>query len=97
MARDLGVLADAGILLGSTNGLLLLCMIIMSLSIISMVIFVCGDSDRRPYRGGGGGAAGGGCGGGGGGGGCGGGGGGDRKSTRLNSSHNVASRMPSSA
>ena len=58
MARDLGVLADAGILLGSTNGLLLLCMIIMSLSIISMVIFVCGDFDDSHHGGGGGGGGG---------------------------------------
>ncbi|KAL0003259.1 hypothetical protein SO802_017040 [Lithocarpus litseifolius] len=65
MARDLGVLADAGILLGSTNGLLLLCMIIMSLSIISMVIFVCGDCDDGGGAGGavGGGAVGATCGG----------------------------------
>ncbi|KAK4579384.1 hypothetical protein RGQ29_029165 [Quercus rubra] len=75
MARDLGVLTNAGILLGSPTGLLLLCMIIMSLS---MVIFVCGDSNNRDgcYRGraagvgggadcgGGGGGCGGGCGGG---------------------------------
>ena len=45
MARDLGVLADAGILLGSLSGLLLLCMIIISLSIVSMVIFACGDDN----------------------------------------------------
>ena len=71
MARGLGVLADAGVLLGSSNGLLLLGMIIMSITIISMVIFACGDNKAWKGRAGGGG---GGCGGGGGG--CGGGGGG---------------------
>ncbi|KAM1778270.1 hypothetical protein ACFX1S_039996 [Malus domestica] len=70
----------------NSGGLLLLCMILMSLSLISMVIFACGDSSGKPrprgggYTGGaggcGGGGGGGGCGGGGGGGGCGGGGGG---------------------
>ena len=76
MARGLGVLADAGILLGSTSGLLLLG---MSISIISMVIFACVDNKARKRRASGGGFdGGGGCGGGGGDGGrgCGGGGGG---------------------
>ncbi|GMY39340.1 rRNA 2'-O-methyltransferase fibrillarin-like [Fagus crenata] len=83
MTRNLGALVDAriddaGILLETPSGLLLLGMIIMSLSIISMVIFACGDDKSRKRRPGIGGVAGGGCGGGGGGGGggCGGGGGG---------------------
>ena len=71
MARGLGVLVDAGVLLGSLSGLLLLGMIIMSIPIISMVIFACVDNKAKKRRAGGGG--GGGCGGGGGGGGCGGG------------------------
>ncbi|CAN6567315.1 unnamed protein product [Malus baccata var. baccata] len=59
----------------NSGGLLLLCMILMSLSLISMVIFACGDSSGspRPSRPGGGGCGngGGGCGSGGcGGGGC---------------------------
>ncbi|KAM7498491.1 hypothetical protein LguiA_022905 [Lonicera macranthoides] len=71
--------------------IILFCMIVMSVSIISMVIFACSDSgESKPHRrrhgfmggggsacgGGDGGGGGGGCGGGGGGGGCGGGGGG---------------------
>ncbi|XP_039015806.1 cold shock protein 2-like [Hibiscus syriacus] len=76
-----------GLMMYSSTGLLLLSMIIFSLSVISMIIFACGD-DGKPrrktgfagsgYVGGGGGGGGGGCGGGGGGGGggCGGGGGG---------------------
>ncbi|KAB1208889.1 hypothetical protein CJ030_MR6G006015 [Morella rubra] len=81
---------DAGILLESSGGLLLLGMIVMSLSIISLVIFACGndgDSDSsKPRKSNGtylgatcGYAGGGVCGDGGGdcgGGGCGGGGGG---------------------
>ncbi|KAK9156383.1 hypothetical protein Sjap_003863 [Stephania japonica] len=55
-----------------------LCMIVLTLSLISMAIFACAESGkkrrRRFYGGSGGGGAG--CGGGGGGGGCGGGGGG---------------------
>ncbi|GLT72444.1 hypothetical protein SLA2020_443790 [Shorea laevis] len=44
---------DAGIALESSGGLLLLGMIIMSLSIISMVIFACGDdnSGTPPHNG----------------------------------------------
>ena len=78
MARALGVLADAGVLLGSLSGLLLLSMIIMSIPIISMDIFACvaNKGKKRRAGGGGGGGGGGGCGGGGGGGGCGGSGGG---------------------
>ncbi|KAM1026796.1 hypothetical protein ACFX2A_040639 [Malus domestica] len=61
----------------NSGRLLLLCMILMSLSLISMVIFACGDSSGKPRpRGGGYTGGAGGCGGGGGGGGCGGGGGG---------------------
>ena len=76
MRRNLGALVDAriddaSILLETPSGLLLLGMIIMSLSIISMVIFACGDGSKKRRGGVGGG---GGCGGGGGG--CGGGGGG---------------------
>ncbi|KAM1443328.1 hypothetical protein ACFX2I_039618 [Malus domestica] len=45
----------------NSGGLLLLCMILMSLSLISMVIFACGDSSGRPRpRPGGGGCGGGG-------------------------------------
>ncbi|KAJ6736706.1 hypothetical protein OIU85_018836 [Salix viminalis] len=82
MAREFvvhegSVHSEAGFLLGSSEAFLLLCMIVVSLSIISMVIFACGDSnsdgDRRHGQGGHGG---GGCGGGGGDGCCGGGGGG---------------------
>ncbi|KAJ6333503.1 hypothetical protein OIU77_009385 [Salix suchowensis] len=91
MAREFlvhegSVHSETGFLLGSSEAFLLLCMIVVSLSIISMVIFACGDSSggirhgRGGYAGGGGGCGGGGggCGGGGGGGGggCGGGGGG---------------------
>ncbi|KAE8075717.1 hypothetical protein FH972_014410 [Carpinus fangiana] len=50
MARDFGPLVgahvdDPGIALESSCGLLLLGMIIMSLSIISMLIFACGDDN----------------------------------------------------
>jgi hypothetical protein len=85
MARDSVALVGAhvdnvGILLESPGVILWLGMIIMSLSIISMVIFACGDDKSRKRRPGIGGVAGGGCGGGGGdgggGGGCGGGSGG---------------------
>ncbi|KAF9672368.1 hypothetical protein SADUNF_Sadunf11G0034400 [Salix dunnii] len=80
MAREFlvhegSVHSEAGFLLGSSGAFLLLCMIVVSLSIISMVIFACGDSNSDRGRKGGNGG-GGGCGGGGGGGVCGGGGGG---------------------
>lgn len=77
MARDFGALVvahvdDTGIALESSGGLLLLGMIIMSLSIISMLIFACADGiSRRGGAGGGGGDDGGGCGACGSGGGCG--------------------------
>ena len=69
MRRNLGALVDAriddaSILLETPSGLLLLGMIIMSLSIISMVIFACGDGGGSHH----GGHHGGGCGGGDGGG-----------------------------
>ncbi|KAJ6736707.1 hypothetical protein OIU85_018837 [Salix viminalis] len=86
MAREFvvhegSVHSEAGFLLGSSEAFLLLCMIVVSLSIISMVIFACGDSNsggsRRHGQGGlGGGGCGGDGGGGCGGGGCGGDGGG---------------------
>ncbi|KAF9672370.1 hypothetical protein SADUNF_Sadunf11G0034600 [Salix dunnii] len=49
MAREFlvhegSVHSEAGFLLGSSEAFLLLCMIVVSLSIISMVIFACGDS-----------------------------------------------------
>jgi hypothetical protein len=52
MARDFGALVnahddDAGISLESSGSLLLLGMIIMSLSILSMVIFACGYDDNE--------------------------------------------------
>ena len=50
MARGLGVLADAGILLGSSSGLLLLGKIIMSILVISMVIFACGDNKACDFQ-----------------------------------------------
>ncbi|KAG8480609.1 hypothetical protein CXB51_024786 [Gossypium anomalum] len=80
--------AGGGFIIHSSTGLLLLSMIIFSLSLISMIIFACGDDNSEKPRirtgtaflftGGGGasnggGGEGGGCGGGGGGGGCGGG------------------------
>ncbi|PQP93302.1 hypothetical protein Pyn_41258 [Prunus yedoensis var. nudiflora] len=64
-AEELGIMQD------NSGGILLLCMILMSLSLISMVIFACGDdegSSKKRYGGGGGGGCGGGGGGGGGGG-----------------------------
>jgi len=85
MVHEGSVHSEAGFLLDSSEAFLLLWMIVVSLSIISMVIFTCGDSDSgrgggRHRKSGGGGCGGGGCGGGGdgggGGGGCGGGGGG---------------------
>ncbi|KAB5534027.1 hypothetical protein DKX38_017113 [Salix brachista] len=50
MAREFlvhegSVHSEAGSLLGSSEAFLLLCMIVVSLSIISMVIFACGDSN----------------------------------------------------
>ncbi|KAK9225250.1 hypothetical protein WN943_010291 [Citrus x changshan-huyou] len=92
MARELLVLAAAAHAESNFGGIFLLCMVVASFSMISMVIFACGD-DGSPKKnrtsggfvgggaglGGLGGAGGGGCGGGGGGcggGGCGGGGGG---------------------
>jgi hypothetical protein len=71
VARDFGILVgahvdDAGITLESSGGLLFLGMIIMSLSIISMLIFACGDDNsgkphnRQSTGGGGGGCSGGG-------------------------------------
>jgi len=83
MARDFVVLVgaahvdDPSVVLEGSSCLFLLAMIIMSLSIISMLIFACGDEGKvarkSGYNGGGGGCGGGGCGGGGCGG-CGGGG-----------------------
>lgn len=85
MGRELSVLAAAAHAESNFGGIVLLCMVVASISMISMVIFACGD-DGHPKRhrtnggfapggGGCGGGGGGGCGGGGcGGGGCGGGG-----------------------
>ena len=73
VVREGSVHSEAGFLLGSSEAFLLLCMVVVSLSIISMVIFACGDSNSgggRPNTGGAGAC------GGGGGGACGGGGGG---------------------
>ena len=89
MAREILVLAESGSLGGDAwvGGVFLFCLVVASLSMISMVIFACGDDGtsgsaqrRRSGDGGGGygGSRGGACGGdgGSGGGGCGGGGGG---------------------
>ena len=87
MAREILVLAESGSLGGDAwvGGVFLFCLVVASLSMISMVIFACGDDGnsgsarrRRSVGGGCGGGGGGDCGGdgGGGGGGCGGGGGG---------------------
>lgn len=83
MARKYVVLGDGreeGIAPGNTGGLVLVClMIVLSLTLISMVIFACGSHKkkrRRSGNAGGGGGCGGGDAGGGCGGGCGGGGGG---------------------
>lgn len=91
MARELLVLAGAVHAESYFGGVLFLCMVVASVSMISMVIFACGDDSnpkkrRTDYGGGGCGGGDGGCGGGGacggggdgacGGGGCGGGGGG---------------------
>ncbi|GLT48373.1 hypothetical protein SLA2020_442130 [Shorea laevis] len=93
MARDVIVFhgEEGGFLMDSNGcGLYLICMIVASLSLLSMVVFACGDSGNKPRRrggifggsacntGGGTGCSGGGgtgCGGSGGGTGCGGGGG----------------------
>ncbi|EOX92862.1 Uncharacterized protein TCM_001723 [Theobroma cacao] len=71
MARELVNLggSGAGGEAGVSGGLFLLCMIVFSLSIISMVIFACGDNNSGKPRhnhgagGGGCGCGGGGCGG----------------------------------
>lgn len=77
MGRELLVLAGAAHAESNFGGVFLLCMVVASISMISMVIFACGD-DGHPKRhrtSGGFAPGGGGCGGGGcGGGGCGGGG-----------------------
>ncbi|KAJ0014499.1 hypothetical protein Pint_19559 [Pistacia integerrima] len=74
MARELFVI-DGSVPAGSNfGGLFLLCAVVASVSMISMVIFACGDSTSGKRRSGGGGGGGGG--GGDGGGGCGDGGGG---------------------
>lgn len=78
MGRELSVLAAAAHEESNFGGIVLLCMVVASISMISMVIFACGDDDhpkRHRTNGGfapgaGGCSAGGGCGGGG----CGGGG-----------------------
>ncbi|KAI5338075.1 hypothetical protein L3X38_017346 [Prunus dulcis] len=54
-AEELGIMQD------NSGTILLLCMILMSLSLISMVIFACGDdegSSKKRYGGGGGGGGG---------------------------------------
>ncbi|KAK2980192.1 hypothetical protein RJ640_007282 [Escallonia rubra] len=84
MARSLVPLDEMSVTMGGWGGLFLLCMVILSVSIVSMILFACADGPKKKrrssYSGGGGcggeGGGGGGCGGGGGGGGCGGGGGG---------------------
>lgn len=74
MARELLVLAGAVHAESYFGGILFLCMVVASVSMISVVIFACGDDSnpKKHWSGGGGGGCGGG---GGGGGGCGGGGG----------------------
>ncbi|KAG2685936.1 hypothetical protein I3843_10G143200 [Carya illinoinensis] len=74
VSLDVGAHAhdELGVALKSSNGLLLVGMVVMSLSIISMVIFACGNDNNDKGRGGG--CGGGGCGSAGGGGGGGGGG-----------------------
>ncbi|MFS7970975.1 hypothetical protein Hanom_Chr09g00827221 [Helianthus anomalus] len=94
MARLIGLDSGEGVgnfKFESSHIVFMLCMIVVSLSVLSMVIFACSDSNDHGshkkhrhhgrssggfFSGGGGGFGGGGCGGGGGGGGCGGGGGG---------------------
>ena len=63
---------EVGMVASSYGALFLLCMVVMSLSILSMIIFACGESSSgpRPPNGGACGGGGAGCGGGGGGGGC---------------------------
>uniref|UniRef100_A0A2K2AG19 Uncharacterized protein n=1 Tax=Populus trichocarpa TaxID=3694 RepID=A0A2K2AG19_POPTR len=68
IVHDGSVHSETGFLLDSSEAFLLLCMIVVSLSIISMVIFACGDSGsgrgggrRRKSGGGGRGDGGGGC------------------------------------
>lgn len=71
MGRPILVATGAGfrdVNLVSSGGLFLLSVILLSISLISMVIFACGDSgdpQKKRYNGGGGGCGGGGCGGGG--------------------------------
>ncbi|KAF9682320.1 hypothetical protein SADUNF_Sadunf05G0096600 [Salix dunnii] len=48
VAREGSVHSEAGFLLGSSEAFLLLCMVVVSLSIISMVIFSCADN-RFPW------------------------------------------------
>ncbi|KAF9682317.1 hypothetical protein SADUNF_Sadunf05G0096300 [Salix dunnii] len=50
VAREGSVHSEAGFLPGSSEAFLLLCMVIVSLSIISMVIFACGDSNSGGGR-----------------------------------------------
>ena len=55
MAREFivhegSVHSEAGFLLDSSEAFLLLCTIVVSLSIISMVIFACGDSNSAKDR-----------------------------------------------
>ncbi|KAJ0111635.1 hypothetical protein Patl1_02445 [Pistacia atlantica] len=72
MARELLVIDGSGPAGSNFGGLFLLCVVVASFSMISMVIFACGDSDstsKKDRRGRGGLVGGGGCGGGGGGGG----------------------------
>jgi hypothetical protein len=46
------MICGLGVLLETSHGLLLLGMVIMSLSIISKIIFTCGDDDNfsRPHK-----------------------------------------------
>uniref|UniRef100_A0A2P2NJL8 Uncharacterized protein n=1 Tax=Rhizophora mucronata TaxID=61149 RepID=A0A2P2NJL8_RHIMU len=60
MARALslaGYAGNASNMVGGSGGLLLLCMVVVSLSIISTVMFACGDngssSPSKPKQGGG--------------------------------------------
>ncbi|KAF9682318.1 hypothetical protein SADUNF_Sadunf05G0096400 [Salix dunnii] len=45
VVREGSVHSEAGFLLGSSEAFLLLCMIVISLSVISMVVFACADSN----------------------------------------------------
>ncbi|KAL5793605.1 hypothetical protein ACOSP7_002199 [Xanthoceras sorbifolium] len=84
MARGVLVLAESRLGMDGSawvGGVFLFCLVVASLSMISMVIFACGSEGnsrkrRRSRFGDGGGGGGAGCGGSGGGGGCGGSGGG---------------------